>query len=156
MARPRKHLITPPKSPVAKTGDHRDAYLERVRGRLELYSAKEVAVILGIDQDAVYAIGLPGFNPGERRHRWDGFTLADYLDRQKTSNEGMAAYMRQLVEIPDLLSATQVARILGLHSDAVPFLGLRSMEIGPRRRRYSGTDLAAWLALHPIGGNSAD
>ena len=130
MARPREHtanLVVP----GSGDPDHREKYLDRIRSRLDLYTAQEVAGIVGIDQDAVYKLGLPGFNPGERRHRWDGYTLADYLSRHKTGDtkatHGMAAYL-----------------------SALPSLGLPSFVASPNGVRYAAPDLASWHDSHRI------
>jgi hypothetical protein len=158
MARPRKHTAQPI-DPGSVGSDHREAYLERIRSRLELYSAKEVAGIVGIDQDAVYLLGLPGFNPGERRHRWDGYTLADYLSRHKTGDtkgtHGMAAYLSALSSVPALLTASRVSEILGLPSDEVPSLGFPSFTAASNRVRYAAPDLASWLDSHRIEDGDA-
>lgn len=75
----------------------------------ELYSAEEVGRIVGVPVDKVYTLNLPGFNPGERRNRWDGFTLADFLERKKTSN-GVFTYTARIANMRQPFPRRALAR----------------------------------------------
>lgn len=143
MGRPRKRAVF--SAPQLLEKGPREQYLEGLRKRLELFDAKEAAALLGVSQDRLYELRIPCFEPTERRTRWDAYSLADYLERGMAGAGSQSSYIRD-VSAHGPLTATKVAAIIGLHSDVVPFLGLRPDEwTAGGRTLYKSESLADWL-----------
>jgi hypothetical protein len=146
MGRPRKRLVHP--APAARADGGREHYIAGLRARLELFDAKEAAALLGVSQDRLYKLPIPRFELSPRRARWPGTALADYLERGMAGVDARASYLAG-VRGAGAMTAAAISRVLGLHSDAVPFLGLPLEEWTERGRTlYRAGSLSEWLQQH--------
>ena len=148
MGRPRKILVHAPAD--LSDSDSRGRYINDLRKRVKLFDAKEAAALLGISQDRLYKLPIPRFEPSPRRSRWDGHSLADFLEKGMGTRASLAQYLA-VVSGARPMTATTVADILGLHSDAVPFLGLETEDHSLRGRTiYQPGSLARWLEQRQV------